>query len=141
MFTKNELKIFAFLIIMALVGLGAMFLRPRAEDNGVVLQRGVPRVAAATTAAVAPAPVPGKPFETTAKPIPKKDATGIDLNTASAEVLCRLKGVGPTLAENIIAYREKHGAFKSEKDILQVKGIGNKKLALFRAQIVLLDEK
>ncbi|MDO5733514.1 MAG: helix-hairpin-helix domain-containing protein [Eubacteriales bacterium] len=51
----------------------------------------------------------------------------IDLNRASREELCQVRGIGPKLAEAIIQYREQVGAFKSLEELKQVKGIKNKK--------------
>lgn len=45
---------------------------------------------------------------------------GVDLNTASAPLLSYVSGVGPTLASNIVKYREEHGSFKNRKDILKI---------------------
>ena len=47
----------------------------------------------------------------------------ININIASAEELMTLKGIGQTRAEQIIAYREKHGAFTSIEGIMEVDGI------------------
>lgn len=52
----------------------------------------------------------------------------ISINSASVDMLCALKGVGPKLAEKIVAYRESKGCFKSAKDLEKVPGIGKKKL-------------
>lgn len=49
----------------------------------------------------------------------------ININTASAEDLSLLPGIGPTLAERIVAYRQTAGNFQSIEDLLNVKGIGN----------------
>ena len=51
----------------------------------------------------------------------------ISINRASLEELCALKGVGPKLAEKIIAYRESVGEFKTASDLQKVSGIGDKK--------------
>lgn len=45
---------------------------------------------------------------------------GVDLNTASAPLLSYVSGIGPTLATNIIKYREQNGGFKSRKEILKI---------------------
>ena len=50
----------------------------------------------------------------------------IDLNTASEAQLESLPGIGPTLAERIVAYREGTGGFSSVEEILEVYGIGSK---------------
>lgn len=52
----------------------------------------------------------------------------LHINTASAEDLCALKGVGPKLAEKIVAQREAKGPFKTPEDLKKVPGIGQKKL-------------
>ena len=45
---------------------------------------------------------------------------GVDLNTASAPLLSYVSGIGPTLAQNVIKFREQNGSFKNRKDILKV---------------------
>lgn len=52
----------------------------------------------------------------------------ININTASADELTRLPGIGPKTAEKIIEYRKKFGKFKSVDELIEVKGIGEKKL-------------
>lgn len=51
----------------------------------------------------------------------------VHVNTASQDELCALKGVGPKLADKIIAFREAHGPFKNGSDLEKVPGIGKKK--------------
>ncbi len=48
----------------------------------------------------------------------------ININTASAEELTALSGIGETKAKAIVAYRERHGAFSTVEDIIKVYGIG-----------------
>ncbi len=67
-----------------------------------------------------------------------KAATGkININTANAEELAQIPGVGPVTAKNIIAYRKKNGKFKSTKDLLNVKGIGDKTMTKMKPQLKL----
>ena len=54
------------------------------------------------------------------------DAVGVELNTASRELLSHVSGIGPALAENIVAYRVAKGGFRSKKELLKVKRLGEK---------------
>ena len=54
------------------------------------------------------------------------NAVGVELNTASQQLLSYVSGVGPTLASNIITYREEHGGFKSRKQLKEVPRLGDK---------------
>ena len=60
----------------------------------------------------------------------------IDLNTASAADLEELPGIGPATAEAIIDHREQHGPFPSVESLLDVRGIGDAKLAELRDRVV-----
>lgn len=51
---------------------------------------------------------------------------GVELNTASKELLTYVAGLGPALATNIVKYRNEKGAFASRKDLLQVPRMGEK---------------
>lgn len=62
-------------------------------------------------------------------PIYASDAAGeekININTATAEQLTKIKGVGPKLAAAIVEYREKNGPFESVDALTKVKGIGQR---------------
>ena len=54
------------------------------------------------------------------------NAVGVDLDTASATLLSRVAGLSPTLAENIVAYRDEHGAFESRAQLKKVPRLGPK---------------
>jgi uncharacterized protein len=51
---------------------------------------------------------------------------GVNINTASESLLSYVSGIGPKLAENIVAFRGEHGAFSSRKDIKKVPRLGGK---------------
>ncbi|WP_243710756.1 ComEA family DNA-binding protein [Actinomadura sp. KC216] len=74
-------------------------------------------------AAVAGAPSP-PPSGGSAAP-----AAPLDLNTATAEQLDDLPGVGPVLAQRIVDYRTRHGAFRSIEQLRDVSGIGARRFA------------
>lgn len=52
----------------------------------------------------------------------------IDMNTAPVEELLALPGIGEKLAEGIVLYRKEKGPFNDHQEIMNVKGIGEKKL-------------
>ena len=54
------------------------------------------------------------------------NAVGVDLNTASAALLSRVAGIGPSLAEAIVAHRDKEGPFKTRRKLLEVPRLGPK---------------
>lgn len=54
------------------------------------------------------------------------NAVGVNLDTASAALLSRVAGLTPTLAENIVAYRDEHGAFKTRAQLKKVPRLGPK---------------
>lgn len=59
-------------------------------------------------------------------------AAPIDLNTATEAELDELPGVGPSIAAAIVAFREQNGGFASVEDLLDVRGIGEARLAEIR---------
>lgn len=56
----------------------------------------------------------------------------VDVNTAGADALETLPGIGPATSAAIIAYREEHGAFATVDELIEVPGIGEAKLAAIR---------
>jgi len=54
------------------------------------------------------------------------NSVGVDLNTASAALLSYISGINAAIAQNIVAWREENGSFKSRKDLLKVKKLGPK---------------
>ncbi|MHC1720257.1 MAG: Tex family protein [Clostridiaceae bacterium] len=54
------------------------------------------------------------------------NAVGVDLNIATAALLAYISGINSNIAENIVAYREEAGKFKSRKELMEVKRLGPK---------------
>ena len=54
------------------------------------------------------------------------NAVGVELNTASQQLLSYVSGVGPSLAYNIINYREENGGFKNRRELHKVPRLGDK---------------
>jgi competence protein ComEA len=112
-------------------------LRPGADLTGVNLaakledgrQVIVPERGAAQASAAGAAPGAVAPGAATAPAAP------INLNTATAEQLDQLDGVGPVTAQKILAYRQAHGGFRSVAELGQVPGIGEKRLAALRQRV------
>ncbi len=61
----------------------------------------------------------------------------ISLNTATLEQLQSLPGIGPATAKSIVEYRTKAGKFNRIEEIINVKGIGEKKFQRIKDRLVL----
>jgi comEA protein len=61
----------------------------------------------------------------------------VNVNSATAEELSLLPGVGPAKAQAILEYRKEHGAFKRVEELSEVKGIGDKALERMRSHVAL----
>ncbi|WP_343242282.1 helix-hairpin-helix domain-containing protein [Streptomyces sp. SID9727] len=59
----------------------------------------------------------------------------VSLNTATAEQLEGLPGVGPVLAQHIVDYRTQHGGFRSVDELREVNGIGDRRFADLRPRV------
>jgi competence ComEA-like helix-hairpin-helix protein len=61
----------------------------------------------------------------------------VDLNSADLETLILLPGVGPVTASHIVDYRTRSGGFRSVKQLLEVRGIGAKKLEILKDYVII----
>ncbi|WP_262732353.1 Tex family protein [Gaetbulibacter sp. NE] len=69
------------------------------------------------------------------------NAVGVNLNTASKSLLSYVSGIGPKLAENIVSYRDQHGAFSSRTDLKKVPRLGDKAFEQGSAFLRIKDAK
>jgi competence protein ComEA len=69
------------------------------------------------------------------------EATKININTASAEELTRLNGIGSNHAARIIEFREKNGPFKTPQDLTRVPRIGQKTFEKNKDLIIIQNPK
>jgi competence protein ComEA len=96
----------------------------------------VPRkgeASAPALASVAPSRTPRSAPQAAATATPQFP---INLNTATAEQLEAIPGIGPVLAQRIIEYRQTHGRFQSVDELREVRGIGPKRLENMRPYVV-----
>jgi competence protein ComEA len=69
------------------------------------------------------------------------DARPVDINTAGSTELESVPGIGKSLAQRILTFREKNGAFGSVDDLLKVQGIGEKSLQKLRPYLIVAKAK
>ncbi len=107
--TKSERMVLLFLIVSCLVGLSINFIRANQERVDLcVAESGLTRTE--------------KNFDRLIK-----ESKKVNINQAAIEQFVSLPGIGPSLAERIISFRQNQGPFKSIEDITKVTGIGPKK--------------
>ena len=80
----------------------------------------------------------------TARDVPQEafmpEPAPLDLNTASAEELAELPGIGRELARRIVAYRAEHGPFETVEELMEVSGIGQGKLDGLEGRVTVENE-
>jgi competence ComEA-like helix-hairpin-helix protein len=143
-FTKNEINVILFLILTFLGGLAVRWYQESAapderfdysDQDRVFIERSRTLLSQAgenPAQGTGSAPAPKK----AGTPLPKS----ISLNTASADELVLLPGIGRTYAERIVQYRREHGPFHSIDELTRVKGIGKKTLDRIRVYLDLSDK-
>lgn len=64
----------------------------------------------------------------------------IDVNTATAEQLSEIKGIGPVIAKRIVDYRQENGRFTNKEQLQEIKGIGPATLSKIEERITLATD-
>jgi comEA protein len=89
----------------------------------------------AATALALVAPASAVPIQEKAAEAKASSAPVVNINTAPAEQLERLPGVGPKTAARIVEYRQKNGGFKKVEELMNVRGIGEKAFLKMKNQL------
>ena len=82
-----------------------------------------------------------KPTPQAPAPTPTPAAALINLNTATKADFEKLPGIGPSMAQRILDYREKNGNFKKVEDLMNVQGIGEKAFLKLRPLVTIAPIK
>lgn len=115
---KNKVSVLLAVVTALFVGFTLGLFVGRNTSSGTVTLAVSPQMQTApTTAATAAAET--VPEETVSFPV--------NINTADAETLAALPGIGQVLAKRILAYRQQNGPFRAIEEIMKVEGIGEKK--------------
>lgn len=115
---KNKVSVLLAVVTALFVGFTLGLFVGRNTGSGTVTLAVSPQMQTApTTAATAAAET--VPEETVSFPV--------NINTADADTLTALPGIGQVLAERIVAYRRQNGSFRAIEEITKVEGIGEKK--------------
>jgi competence protein ComEA len=132
----------AVLLVAILLAAGTAL--PQLETGGTAFpQPAIARVAT-PSAGEAGTPVPTRTAShegaTKSAQVKPRVPTPLNINTANAEALQALPGIGPLLADRIVADREAHGPFRTPEDLLRVPGIGPKRWERIRPLVRLAEE-
>ena len=115
---KNKVSVLLAVVTVLFVGFTLGLFVGRNSGSGTVTLAVPAQMQTAPTAA-ATAAAETVPEETVSFPV--------NINTADADTLTALPGIGQVLAERIVAYRRQNGSFRAIEEITKVEGIGEKK--------------
>lgn len=115
---KNKVSVLLAVVTALFVGFTLGLFIGRNSGSGTVTLAVSPQMQTSPTTAATAAAVT-VPEETVSFPV--------NINTADADTLTALPGIGQVLAERIVAYRRQNGSFRAIEEITKVEGIGEKK--------------
>ncbi len=115
---KNKVSVLLAVVTALFVGFTLGLFVGRNTGSGTVTLAVSPQMQTAPTTAATAA----------AETVPKETVSfPVNINTADADTLTALPGIGQVLAERILAYRQQNGSFRAIEEITKVEGIGEKK--------------
>lgn len=123
--TMNRIRM---LFVLALVAVFSLTV------SGLAMAAAAEQAVKGTTGAAKGAATESASKTTKAAVAPAKK---VNINTAKADELAKLPGVGKKIAADIVTHREKNGPFKSTEDLKKVKGIGDKKFGSLKGKITI----
>ena len=103
---------------------------------GMLVGRNIEKEPVTIGISTKPEPATGQPVHNAQETVA---AMRININTASAQILDALPGIGHVLAQRIIDYRQKNGPFMEVAELSKVEGIGSKKLLALLDYITVED--
>lgn len=115
---KNKISVLLAAVTVLFVGFTLGLFVGR-NSGSVTVTLAIPAQMQTAPTAAATAPTQTVPEETVFFPV--------NINTADAETLAALPGIGQVLAKRIVAYRQQNGSFRAVEEITNVEGIGEKK--------------
>ncbi len=135
-FTRREMLAIAFLTAALLVGQAVRWSRAQDPQEAPATRYAALDSEFAARTHGDDAPTTAAPDSSRRLPPRPRLAPGsVNINTATLDQLIELPGIGPVTAQKILAFRSENGPFESAEDLLEVNGIGPKKLARIRAYL------
>lgn len=124
---KSVIYILLSLTLMFIAFIAGLYMGQNIPNTDIHIYGGINSTPAASAD-------PSPPFSASSVPSSSVDGSDIpvfpiNINTATAEELALLPGIGPVRAQAIIAYREEYTLFTSVEELIYVEGIGEKTLA------------
>lgn len=132
-FTRTESRVVLFLVITFVLGIGIKYLRESpllrpAFDYAASDSEFAARSESVVRSGTAASETHRAAMSDSGPGARAPERRIVDINHATKEELTQLPGIGPTIADRIILYRQDHGPFESVGQLTLVRGIGKKKL-------------